>query len=190
MLKRALLTAVPVALIALLATSGIAQELSIGPLVGYQKATDADNGNLMFGAALRLKFSQALGVEGSINYRQEDFANDAVTVRSWPIMVTGMVYPLPILYGALGAGWYNTTFDFDNDLIENETNQEFGWHFGAGVELPLSARVKLSGDVRYTFLNYEFEEVPFEDVDSNFYVITGGLLFDLSREDRTNRDNQ
>lgn len=149
----------------------------LGPQLGYQKSADADNGNLMFGAALRMKLTPALGVEGSINYRQEDFGT--TTVRSWPIMVTGMLYPLPFAYGALGAGWYNTTLDFDNDLIENETNQEFGWHFGAGVELPVGTNTKLTGDVRYVFLDYKFDEIPFENVDSNFYVITAGFLFGL-----------
>lgn len=45
-------------------------------------------------------------------------------------MVTGLVYPLPIVYGAVAAGWYNATFDFESELIEDRTEQEFGWHFG------------------------------------------------------------
>ncbi|OGC02911.1 hypothetical protein A2V82_11625 [candidate division KSB1 bacterium RBG_16_48_16] len=156
-----------------------AQGIGLGPQVGFHKAADADNGNFMTGAALRLKLTPTLGVEGSINYRQEAFANGTLTVRSWPIMVTAMMYPLPIAYGAVGAGWYNTTFDFNNDLIENETNQEFGLHFGGGLEMPVGSNVKFTGDIRYVFLNYDFDGVPFNDVDSNFYVITAGLLFGL-----------
>ncbi|MCI0690989.1 hypothetical protein L0337_03165 [candidate division KSB1 bacterium] len=65
----------------------------------------------------------------SINYRQEKFNNGALTVRSWPVMVTGLLYPLPIVYGAVGAGWYNTKFDFEpagGVIGIQETKQDFG----------------------------------------------------------------
>ncbi|MFQ6113107.1 MAG: outer membrane beta-barrel protein [bacterium] len=159
----------------------LAQGIGLGPQIGYQKAADADEGKFMFGAALRLKLTSALGVEGSINYRQEKFADEALTVRSWPVMVTGLIYPRPIIYGAVGAGWYNTTFDFDQNRVaaKDETNQQFGWHFGGGLELPIGSKSRLTGDIRYVFLDYDFKEIPFDDVDSNFYVITAGFLFGL-----------
>lgn len=172
-------TVLCVALIAAAGTAG-AQSLVFGPQLGYYKATDADNGEAMYGAALRLKILPFLGVEGSINYRQEDYGDNLVTVRSWPVMVTGLVYPMPFVYGALGAGWYNTTFDYNNDLTDlgSETKQEFGWHAGGGVELPLGTVAKLTGDIRYVFLDYSFADVPeLPETDANFYVITVGLLF-------------
>lgn len=131
-----------------------AQGFNLGPQLGYHKSEDAD-GNFLIGAALRLKLMPIVGVEGSINYRQEEFS-DQLTVRSWPVMVSGMIYPLPIVYGVLGAGWYNTTFDFEDipGVDEDHTEQEFGWHFGAGVELPVG-RSKLTGDIRYVFLDYD-----------------------------------
>ena len=84
----------------------------IGPKVGYFKTKDADKGEFMGGAALRLKFG-SLGIEGSIDYRQEKYGEDDITVRSWPVSATGLLYPLPILYALAGMGWYNTTFDYD-----------------------------------------------------------------------------
>lgn len=159
-----------------------AQGLYLGPQAGFQKANDADQANFLVGAALRLKLSDLLGAEGSINYRQEDFDNGALTVRSWPVMVTGLIYPLPIIYAAIGGGWYNTTFDFNSDLIKNETKQKFGWHFGAGMELPFG-KSKITGDIRYVFIDYDLKDItkntPFADVTANFYVITVGLLFGL-----------
>ena len=169
-------------LITLMVAQANALSVSLGPQVGYFKAQDAD-GNFMGGAAWRFKFTKMLGLEASINYRQEKYANDALTVRSWPVMVTGLIYPHPIVYGAIGAGWYNTTFDYDQDtfpLLMDETTQEFGWHFGGGVELPIGSSFKLAGDIRYVFLNYDFKEIPGSgDLKSNFTVITIGLLFDL-----------
>ncbi len=156
--------------------------LYLGPQLGYQKASNAEDGSVMFGAALRAKLTPFLGVEGSINYRSEDYAGDMVTVKSWPVLVTGLVYPLPFLYGAIGAGWYNTTFDYNVPLvdIESDTKQEFGWHFGGGVELPVSKNILLTGDIKYVFLNYDFEKVPgIEDDNANFYIINAGILFGL-----------
>ncbi len=162
--------------------------IGFGPQIGIYKSQDSDGASVMGGAALRLKFSEALGVEASINYREEEYGNGFVKAKSWPIMVTGLLYPIPVVYGAIGAGWYNTTLEYNfppgflgsPGTITSETKQEFGWHFGGGVELPLGSVAKLVGDIRYVFLNYEFENFPgSNDVNSDFYVITAGLLFGL-----------
>jgi outer membrane protein W len=174
-----------VGLITFVVTPLNAQSFKIGPQIGFQKATDADEGRLMFGGAVRARLIPLLGVEASIGYRQEKFANDALTVRSWPVMVTGLIYPLPIIYGAMGAGWYNTTFDynqasFPSQNLKDETRQEFGWHFGAGVEVPVGQTSKVTVDFRYVFLNYDFKSIPGSgDIDSNSFIVTGGFLFGL-----------
>jgi hypothetical protein len=172
-----------VALITLVIAQVNAQSISIGPQVGYYKAQDADQGSLLGGVACRIKLGPALGVEASINYRHEKYADGLVTVRSWPVMATGLFYPLPIVYGAMGAGWYNVTIDYDQSrlpFLTDQTVQKFGWHFGAGLELPIGTAVKLTGDIRYVFLNYGFKTLPGSgDPKSNFTVITAGMLFTL-----------
>lgn len=153
----------------------------LGPTIGWSKSTDTD-AELMFGAALRYKFLPALAVEGSINYRQEEFPDGALTVRTWPVQITGMLYPLPVAYAAIGIGWYNSTFDYNEDTaaVDDTTEQEFGWHFGGGVQFPLGSVVNLVADLRYVFLDYDFESVPGSgEVDDDFYMITTGLLFNL-----------
>jgi opacity protein-like surface antigen len=180
MWKKTLLLTV---LAALITAQANAQSVSLGPQVGYYKARDADKGSLMGGVAWRLKVMPILGVEASINYRQEKYGNDALTVRSWPVMVTGLIYPLPIVYGAIGAGWYSVTYDYNQSklpLIKDETTQKVGWHFGGGVELPIGSSFKLTGDIRYVFLNYKFKQFPgSNDMKSNFTVITAGFLYNL-----------
>ncbi len=172
-------------LTALMVAQVNAQSISLGPQIGYYKARDADQGNFMGGAACRLKLIPVLGVEASINYRQEKYVNDALTVRSWPVMITGLIYPLPIAYGAIGAGWYNTTFDYDQSKFplqdfKDETKQEVGWNFGGGVELPVGSNFKLTAAIRYVFLNYDFKQIPGRgDLNSNFTVFTVGFLFGL-----------
>lgn len=166
-------------LIAFMVAQLSAQSLNFGPQVGYYKAQDADQASLLGGAALRLKLTSSLGVEGSINYRQEKYADGALTVKGWPIMATGLIYPLPIIYGLIGFGWYNVTLDYKSSLIQDETVRKVGWHFGGGVELPLGP-VTLTGDVRYVFLDYKFKQVPgSKDLKNNLTVFTAGLLFKL-----------
>ena len=160
-----------------------AQSSGFGPQLGYYKAQDADDGTYTGGLALRLKLMSVFGVEASINNRQEKYANDALTVRSWPVMVTGLIYPVPIAYGAIGFGWYIVTLHYDQNkfpLFADETTQKVGWHFGGGLELPLGSNITLTGDIRYVFLNYDFKQFPgSNNINSDFTVLTVGLLFGL-----------
>jgi hypothetical protein len=162
-----------------------AQRAHFGPQVGFYDATDADNSRAMIGLALRLRLSAGFGLEGSVNYRQEDYGGGSVTVRSWPVMITALLYPIPPVYGAIGAGWYNTSFTYHQERYllfrpEDEKKQEFGWHFGGGLELPVGRNARLIGDIRYVFLNYDFQRVPGSaGLSSDFYVITVGLLFGI-----------
>jgi hypothetical protein len=169
-------------------SSSSKSSVAFGPQIGFYKAQDADASRGIGGVALRLKLSDALGIEGSINYRKEEYNNGYVSVKTWPVMVTGLIYPLPIVYGAIGAGWYNTSIDYNIPssvlgtavTISSETKQRFGWHFGGGLELPLGSAAKLVGDIRYVFLDYKFKDFPGSNgVSSNFYVMTVGLLFNL-----------
>jgi hypothetical protein len=143
--------------------------------------------NFMGGVALRAR-AEILGVEASINFRQDESSDGLIEATSWPVMVTGLIYPVPIAYGAIGAGWYNTTFEFtpppgylgSPDDFGDETRQEFGWHFGGGLELPIGAETaKLVADIRYVFLDYQFDSFPGADENANFLVVTAGVLFNL-----------
>jgi hypothetical protein len=156
---------------------------SMGPQIGYFKSQGADGGQVMWGGAARIKLGDVLGLEASVNYREEDFSRGAEKVKSWPVMVTGLLYPIPVLYGAVGAGWYNSSIEFNTpsgETLSSETSQSVGWHFGGGLELPVGTVAKIVGDVRYVFLDYKFQKLPGSDgSSSNFYVIDVGLLFNL-----------
>ncbi|MDP4174697.1 MAG: outer membrane beta-barrel protein [Bacteroidota bacterium] len=159
--------------------------IGIGPQLGWQKSSSADKGSLMYGAAIRFRISDAVGLEGSINYRSEDYANGALNVKTWPIMITGLIYPVNYFYGAIGIGWYNTTFNYGDQpfvqTLQNNTQQNFGWHLGAGVEIPANQRLNITADIRYVFLNYDFGDLArvanSGDLISNFFVITIGASF-------------
>ncbi|HWR81741.1 MAG TPA: outer membrane beta-barrel protein [Candidatus Deferrimicrobium sp.] len=158
----------------------------LGPHLGIQKSQDAQDANYLVGATLRLKLLAVIGAEADIGYRQEKLGSGAVTVKQWPVTITGLLYPLPIVYGGVGGGWYNTTFDYADTYNQagygDETTREFGWHLAAGVELPASPSVRLFGDIRYVFLDYKFKNLPgavLEGAKADFYSINVGLLFRL-----------
>jgi len=159
-----------------------AQGLYLGPRLGYFKSSDADNGTFMGGAALRAKISPSFGIEGSINYRQETYNNGHLVVKSWPVMVTAMIYPVPVAYGLIGAGWYNSSATYDPTFFSGSSessSQDVGWHFGGGLELPSGTNI-FTADVRYVFLNYDFTAVPGSSaISANFYVLTLGYSFSL-----------
>jgi opacity protein-like surface antigen len=168
--------------------NGSETHFRIGPQVGYFRTRGADDGKFMVGGAARLKLSQALGVEGSINYRQEEFHNGLITATSWPVMVTGLIYFVPVVYGAIGAGWYNTKLEVNTSQIvqggptvSSDTQQRFGWHFGGGVELPLDQeqRSAFVADIRYVFLDYNWDKFPGSEVNANFYTVMVGLQIGL-----------
>lgn len=159
------------------------ERIGFGPIIGWTKASNGDAVKLTGGAALRMKFGEVFGLEGAISYREDKFNNGAVTARSWPIQVTGLFYLVPVVYGAVGAGWYHSTFDYDLGKYpagtESETKTNFGWHFGGGLEIP-AGRASLVADIRYVFLNYDFKQLPgVGSENSNFYTVTVGLLFGL-----------
>lgn len=155
----------------------------LGPHFGIQKTQDVDGTDYLVGATLRVKPLTFLGVDADIAYRQEEFNSD-LTVRSWPITVSGLLYPVPMLYGGLGAGWYQTTFDFSDALnnsgVNDETSGEFGWHLVGGVEVQAARKIIVYGDFRYAFLEYDLEDIPgavLDGVNADFYSINIGLLF-------------
>ena len=126
--------------------------VEVGPQVGFYRAQDGDRARGIGGVAMRLRFSEVFGVEGSISYREEVYSDGMVDVKSWPVMITALVYPFPIAYGAVGAGWYNSSIDYSfTPVVLSETKEQFGWHFGGGMELPLDSVTKLVGDIRLRF---------------------------------------
>jgi opacity protein-like surface antigen len=173
-------------LLVLLVSATYAQEMkdpfSIGPHLGYYKASDADKGSVMSGATLRLWLANEVCLEASINYRREYYNNEAITLKSWPLLITGLFYPVKYVYGMVGMGWYNTRIAYSKELslFGDKSLQKFGWHLGAGVETPLSRKIKVATDFRYTFLNYDFGAVPgTSNISSDYFIISAGIFFSL-----------
>ncbi len=157
--------------------------IGVGPRVGYYEAKEADAGRYFIGAAARIGIL-GLGAEAAIDYRSEKYDNGLLTVRSWPVTVSLIYHPLPVIYALAGAGWYHTTMDYNEKKlgykIKSQTSTEMGYHVGVGVELPLGFTSKIAADVRYVFLNYDLGNTAgMENKDADFYSINITLFWDL-----------
>jgi opacity protein-like surface antigen len=134
----------------------------------------------MLGAMLRLR-GGVIGVEGVIDYRNEDIGADT-DLKTWPVTASLMIYPIPVIYALGGIGWYNSTIDFpEGSLLEDQTDSQLGYHLGAGVELPVATSLSLTGDFRYHFVDYEFDEIPesIGNVDADALSLNGGVIIYL-----------
>ena len=159
-----------------------AQSFSIGPQIGFIKTKDADKASIMPAIAARLNLI-GLKVEGSIGYKSDEYGSGEIKTKSYPILLTGMLSVFPFIHAEAGIGWYNTKIDYSSALqalgAKNETTQDIGYHLGAGAELPLG-NVVLTGDIRYVFLNVDFNNtVKLASQKSDYYTINVGLLFKL-----------
>lgn len=126
---------------------------SIGPRASYFQSKDAENGSFTGGVQARLHFTPVLGVEGSVDYRKDNYSND-VSIKSYPVQASLMAYLMPHSpispYVLGGAGWYFT--QIKGPMFETETDNRFGLHAGAGLELMLNESLSLDGSYRYIWL--------------------------------------
>lgn len=179
--------------------AGIKNTLGLGPRVGYYKSTEAQEGGYYVGAQLRLRLGAYVGLEGAVDIRGKDLyelgrRNDtAITaeVRYVPVTASFLLF-IPVSfnfapYGLAGVGWYYSVVDYPqwvNNLppgerVDDKTDYKFGYHFGFGLELPLSRNFSLNGDYRYQFIGSPFKNegsVEVNPKNSNGSVITAGLM--------------
>ncbi|MBD3298509.1 MAG: outer membrane beta-barrel protein [candidate division Zixibacteria bacterium] len=165
-------------LVATVSATANAEGFGVGARVAVVQDDGTDNTRGMPGLFLRMG-DGVFGVEGTIDYKSDDVG--PVDIRTWPVTVSVLVRPLPIVFAGAGLGWYNTTFDYNDPLIENTTESEIGYQLGAGVELPLTPQFELVGDLRYHFIDYDVtEDVSEFDFDNaNYFSVHGGILFNI-----------
>lgn len=129
----------------------------IGPRAGFYDARDGDDGTFTGGLQARMRVLPFLAVEGSVDYHQADFAGGTVKVRTYPVMVSGLLYvfPNPAIspYLLAGVGWHFQDVEFQAGGTERSSN--FGGQAGGGVDIPLGSRATLNADIRYIFLEFD-----------------------------------
>ena len=167
-----------------LADDGLLQQvdigfLSIGGRAMYYDPKEGD-ANWYGGAQVRLHPWHYFAIEGSADYRANDFAN--TRVHSYPVQVSALIYPLgttrlaPFILG--GGGWYYTTVSgpggFDN------TQNRFGLHAGGGLQFFFNRHFSIDSTYRYIWLE-KIESKDQNIVDKKFndngHMVTIGVNF-------------
>lgn len=152
---------------------------SIGGRATYFDPKEGD-GQWFGGAQVRVHPIRFLAVEGSVDYRRNDFGD--TRVHSYPVQGSLMIYPLglkriaPFILG--GGGWYFTSVTGPGNF--DETQQRFGGHVGGGVQVFITEHFSADASYRHIWLekigskNAALEDKRFND---NGHMITAGLNF-------------
>jgi opacity protein-like surface antigen len=152
--------------------------LGVGARYSYVHNNGLDDNSSMIGVMVRLRHMMFFGLEAAIDHRREEM-NDGSKLNSTPLTASLMVYPVPFVYGLAGVGLYRTSIETNSGAEASDS--QIGYHYGAGVEVPLLPLLKLTGDIRYQFIDYEFEDIPgsLGKVDADGYAVSAGVIFYL-----------
>ncbi|HWC51290.1 MAG TPA: porin family protein [Nitrospira sp.] len=153
--------------------------LSIGGRATYYDPKDAD-GEWYGGAQVRLHPSHYFAIEGSADYRRNDFAD--TRVHSYPVQVSALIYPLgttrlaPFILG--GGGWYYTTVKGPGNF--DDTQNRFGLHVGGGLQFFFNKHFSIDSTYRYIWLEKiqsKDQNIFDKSFNDNGHMVTIGVNF-------------
>jgi len=152
---------------------------ALGLVAGYVRASDADRGTWTAGIQARLHVLPSLAVEGAVTYHKNSYGDGDAHVTQYPVQVSLLLYPLPNAsvspYLVGGGGWYYSRIAYEGALsgFPNETENTYGTHAGAGLEIRLGSSAMIDADLRTIFLHARSS--AFESGDFNYWQGTLGL---------------
>ena len=125
---------------------------SVGGRATYFDPKEGDS-RWFGGAQLRIHPSHYLAVEGSVDYRREEF-NGGTKAHTFPVQGSLLIYPIgttrlaPFILG--GGGWYFTSIDGPGGF--SDTQQRFGGHVGGGLQLFITDHISIDSTYRHVWL--------------------------------------
>lgn len=170
------------------AADGFGMDLGIhGGAVG----TDGTDGNSFVGGAqARFHLFWIIGAEARASYYSDSYdlgQLGSVDIENVPFQVSGMIYPIKLpkvgIY-LLGGGTYSNLKVQGTSVVTGEvTEKKWSAHAGAGIDIGLSSRITLNGDVRFVFIDADsvgevLDEVA-SDYTGDYWAATIGLNFKL-----------
>lgn len=154
----------------------------LGFRAGYQSFQDGADGSVMGGLFLRLPWRSVIMGEGAIMYHMHEEGD--VDYELIPIQLSAMIFVLrrdlafsPYILAGIG-GYVARQIDADDD---SDSNFDFGWHLGLGLDYKLSDRVFVEGDFRYIWLDLDFDDRTVGETlsDYNNWMASLGIGFRL-----------
>lgn len=131
-----------------------------------------------WGGQIRAHLSPRTAVELSLDVRTTRDETLTQRVRDVPVQASLLLFPAsgPIApYVLGGGGWYSHKVELlaGDEVLFSESERQFGWHAGLGLELRMGRHAALHGDYRYTFLRFGSEE----DEENDGFTYAGGKWF-------------
>lgn len=151
---------------------------SLGVRTGFLMATDAEEAVAFVGFGARFPIAEVAAVEVTLDFWADEFAGGDAEVIHYPLMVSGMFYfpleiPTTTPYLLAGVGLHGLSFEYSGALAaeSDDTDSEFAFHAGAGLEMSVGSSLAIHLDVRWILLdpdpaasalrNEEFDTVQF-----------------------------
>jgi len=159
---------------------GVRQGFSLGGRGVYYRPKGADRGSFGEGAQVRLHFTRAWALEGSVDLRQDRF--DGIRVDVIPVQLSLMVFILPpgariAPYLLAGGGWYYTHIGAP---AEHFTSR-FGPHAGGGIGFFLNRSWSLDSSYRYLWTEDIHSQDAAHPLGQNFsdkgFMLTAALNY-------------
>jgi outer membrane protein W len=138
--------------------------LGAGVSASYTNATSADGGSLSGAVQVRARLTGSIAVEGLLTYRREthSLAGERVLlVEEVPVQISGMLFFLtrgavqPYVLGGIGYYYVHTKGEGARVGDGSHSENKFGFHGGAGVDVRVATRASLFADVRRVFLDVD-----------------------------------
>ena len=180
-MKKTVHLIVCVMMCALAVTAAEDNQADLGFRGGYQRFEGGD-GSFMGGVFLRLPWRSVIMGEGAVMYHTHD--EGTVDFEVIPLQLSAMLFVLrrdldfsPYLLAGVGA--YVTRRVEDEG--DSDSNFDFGWHLGLGLDYKLTDRMFIEGDFRYIWLDIDFEDMTVGDklTEFNNWMGTVGFGFRL-----------
>jgi len=168
---------------ALILGAGTASALEIIPSYGLTRSVDSDDTESLLGLALRGSLiSNVVQTEIGAQYRSESLYGGDLKTKMWPVTASLWFSPVRSLYAGAGVGWYQTTFDYADELnIDDHTEQEFGVHVGGGLRVPIVPQAALDLQGRYVFMQDQESQLVPESFDPDFWSLSLGLAIGFNK---------
>ncbi len=149
--------------------------VGLGARGGVIRNPDDDDNMETWGGHVRFK-GGLVGLEVAVDRWTREVGNTEITMT--PVTAGLLLYPIPFAYVGAGAGRYGSTIDSPGFLgLTDDSDAAAGYHVGAGLEIPVLPPLRVTGDVRYMFVDRTFEQLGDSSIsDSDAVALQVGAM--------------
>lgn len=161
----------------LLSAAPAGATVGLGLRAGFLDRQDAQGRPTSGGMFVRAH-SGFFGLEAGVDRWTFDRA-DGADVTTTPVTLGVLLYPVPFAYVLGGGGLYDASITDAPPGLDGDSS-ELSWLLGAGLEVPVVPALRLTGDVRYGYVDRERSRLAELGLDDRSWVVVHvGAMFAL-----------